>query len=709
MGILNSGLTPYMDELQMLALNKLPLAKQISYASASLIGGIFVILIGAAATYTASATRQSAEASIVSSSDAIVKKLDIAYSLSKESTNRLADLFESNFKGNMQVAVGQTMPLGGAEVPKFSLNGHTITGDFTLPDQFASSTGGVATVFVKSGDDFVRVSTSLKKENGERAVGTKLDRKHPAYERLLRGETYLGDATLFGTRYMTKYVPVKSESGQADVVLFVGFNIENLLGTLQDSVLTVQNAENGQPYVLRNTGTKAGQVFIHANLKGDEFNELSKSHESLKGLMDQSNQLKKGITEVQWTDAQGIAHDEIVAFASTDQWGGLTVFSPVASGTVYARVYEVVGILIACGVAAALGLALALAALANQIAKPAKRLTELAQRLGRGDLTARASELAVQTHENNGNEMNTLALSMNRMADNMEKALMSVKTSTHRVQNASLQLVQSSDDLAQGATQESDAASDMATAVEEMGSSIASVGESAAHTKSVSLHAKQLADEGLGAINSATQQMEQISSTVENTAEVISALGEQSRQISDIALIIQGIAEQTNLLALNAAIEAARAGEQGRGFSVVADEVRKLAERTRVSTNSIHGMIDAIQQSSETAVENMARAVDSVKLGVTLVEKAGMAMHQITEESQAVAGAVHSIDEALFQQSKASESIGHQVSVVAELSDRNLQVARHASQAVGDLQQVASELSGVVLQFQVSEGSIPKS
>jgi len=305
--------------------------------------------------------------------------------------------------------------------------------------------------------------------------------------------------------------------------------------------------------------------------------------------------------------------------------------------------------------------------------------------------------------------MNTLALSMNRMADNMEKALMSVKTSTHRVQNASLQLVQSSDDLAQGATQESDAASDMATAVEEMGSSIASVGESAAHTKSVSLHAKQLADEGLGAINSATQQMEQISSTVENTAEVISALGEQSRQISDIALIIQGIAEQTNLLALNAAIEAARAGEQGRGFSVVADEVRKLAERTRVSTNSIHGMIDAIQQSSETAVENMARAVDSVKLGVTLVEKAGMAMHQITEESQAVAGAVHSIDEALFQQSKASESIGHQVSVVAELSDRNLQVARHASQAVGDLQQVASELSGVVLQFQVSEGSMPKS
>jgi methyl-accepting chemotaxis protein-2 (aspartate sensor receptor) len=45
------------------------------------------------------------------------------------------------------------------------------------------------------------------------AVGTTLDRTHPAYKLLLKGETYVGKATLFGKDYMTKYIHVKDSSG----------------------------------------------------------------------------------------------------------------------------------------------------------------------------------------------------------------------------------------------------------------------------------------------------------------------------------------------------------------------------------------------------------------------------------------------------------------------------------------------------------------
>jgi len=636
---------------------------------------------------------------------ALVKQLEIAYDLSKESTKRLADLFQSWFAGeSLRIDPNQTTKLGDKLAPAVYLGNNSLTGNFQLVDQFAQSTGGVATIFAKTGEDFIRVSTSLKKENGDRAIGTFLDPKGAAYQTVIKGETYTGEAKLFGKYYMTQYVPVKSASGQFDVVLFVGFHIDALFAELSKSVLAGRVGETGVPFVLRTKGTKAGETFIHQSLQGDQWLKLAADSADLQAFLSDLTQNEAGIRELNWRTSEGQQRDEIAAYEATPAWGGVSVVSAVAKTEVYASVYKVITLLVISGLLAAVVMSVALSAIAGKLTGPSKILTQLALRLGNGDLTARASDTICNTGKDSKNEMSLLARSMNRMADSMEGAVSAVKQNTHRVQDASEQLVQSSNELENGAAQESDAASGMASAVEEMSSSIASVGESASHTREVSAKAKQLVDDGLGAITSATVQMNKISQSVESTSEVIAQLGDQSRQISEIALIIKGIAEQTNLLALNAAIEAARAGEQGRGFSVVADEVRKLAERTRQSTDSIHGMIEGIQQSSEVAVKNMGDAVESVRMGVNLVEKAGHAMHQITHESQAVAGAIQNINDALSQQKQASNSISGQVEVVAELSERNLSVARQAAHAVSGLKGIASDLTSVVNKFQVKNG-----
>ena len=75
-------------------------------------------------------------------------------------------------------------------------------------DEFSAATDAVATLFARNGDDFVRVSTSLKTSDGKRAVGTKLDRDHPGSRALLAKKSFSGRATLFNKPYMTRYVPL---------------------------------------------------------------------------------------------------------------------------------------------------------------------------------------------------------------------------------------------------------------------------------------------------------------------------------------------------------------------------------------------------------------------------------------------------------------------------------------------------------------------
>ncbi|MDK3206253.1 Cache 3/Cache 2 fusion domain-containing protein, partial [Escherichia coli] len=79
--------------------------------------------------------------------------------------------------------------------------------------------------FVRSGDDYVRVATSLRKEDGTRAVGTQLDRASPAWLPMSKGETYRGLTKLFGKRYITQYQPVKDGQGNVIAVLFVSVDI----------------------------------------------------------------------------------------------------------------------------------------------------------------------------------------------------------------------------------------------------------------------------------------------------------------------------------------------------------------------------------------------------------------------------------------------------------------------------------------------------
>ncbi len=107
-------------------------------------------------------------------------------------------------------------------VPALFFGSKKISNNFDSVDDVKKSMQGTATVFVKSGEDFVRISTNVLKDDGTRAVGTVLA-KNKAYEKVIKGETFCGDVEILGLPYDTCYEPIKGASGETLGVYYVGY------------------------------------------------------------------------------------------------------------------------------------------------------------------------------------------------------------------------------------------------------------------------------------------------------------------------------------------------------------------------------------------------------------------------------------------------------------------------------------------------------
>jgi Cache 3/Cache 2 fusion domain len=78
-----------------------------------------------------------------------------------------------------------------------------------------------ASILSYDGKDFVRTETTLM-QDGQSAVGTKLDHDSPAYKALAEKHSYTGPATVFGKNYQGNYAPLIGADGKLTGALFVG-------------------------------------------------------------------------------------------------------------------------------------------------------------------------------------------------------------------------------------------------------------------------------------------------------------------------------------------------------------------------------------------------------------------------------------------------------------------------------------------------------
>ena len=118
-----------------------------------------------------------------------------------------------------------TVTVGDKEVPAIYFGGTKMgPHSYDLVDGVVNKAGGTASIFVKSGDEFVRVTTNVMKDDGSRAIGTILDPKGEAIVNIRNNEPFYGEATILGKPYITGYEPIRDSANNVIGIYYVGYS-----------------------------------------------------------------------------------------------------------------------------------------------------------------------------------------------------------------------------------------------------------------------------------------------------------------------------------------------------------------------------------------------------------------------------------------------------------------------------------------------------
>ncbi|TAV72358.1 methyl-accepting chemotaxis protein [Rhizobium leguminosarum] len=519
--------------------------------------------------------------------------------------------------------------------------------DHSLVDRTAQSIAGVATIFQKQGGDYVRISTNVKKENGDRAVGTKLIAEHPAQPVLVRGEAYYGPAELFGRKFMTGYFPIKNASNANVGILFIGIPME----------VYYQRMYELQMLVL---GVGLVVMLIVGVLA---FYAIRLSVKPLRALTASVHSISAG-------DLEGA----IPCVEKKNEFGdigrALALFSDSARAR---RDLET---------QAAEQRALSDAerarndadkrSLDGQIDFAVNQLAAGLGRLSQGDVSQTIGTPFV-------GRLEQLRVDFNASLLRLQDTLSGIRDSASTIQRNSSAVSASAGELSKRTEAQAANLEETAAAVEEITVTVRSSAERAREANNVVAATKKTADSSGAVVGDAVAAMDRIE--------------QASQRIEQIIEVIDDIAFQTNLLALNAGIEAARAGEAGKGFAVVAQEVRELAQRSADAAREIKSLIETSSR--------------EVTAGSELVQKTGSVLASISQEIIAISGHVETIATASRDQSAALQEVNGSVNAMDQMTQKNAAMVAETTQASRLLAGEADTLMALIERFRIVAESAP--
>ncbi|WP_395944171.1 methyl-accepting chemotaxis protein [Brevundimonas sp.] len=513
--------------------------------------------------------------------------------------------------------------------------GSTPMNDFVEPvDRVKTLVGGMATVFM--GD--MRVTTNVVKDDGSRAVGTKL-KPGPVYDAVLKsGKPYRGQTEILNKPYFVAYDPIKNAAGETIGVLFVGIPKADFMASVNQVMIA-----------LFACGLVVALLVVGACLV------LSRRMFSpLKALCDRMEALRQGRTDFDapWVsrgDDIGQIARAVIAFrdaalrqketeAEADTMRETARATQMASAAERER-------------------------LAEEDAVVVEALGDGLAALARGDLSYRITTSFAERSRKLKEDYNAAAETLSATMGDIIELVGAMRAGTAEVTTAT-------NDLSRRTEQQAAALEETAAALDEITVTVRKTADGAQSAAGITAQARSGAEERERIIADTTAAMGDIETS--------------SGRIGEIIGVIDEIAFQTNLLALNAGVEAARAGEAGRGFAVVASEVRALAQRSAEAAKEIKGLISASSASvgegarlvSQTGGALTALISQVADINLLAAEIAASAKEQAVGLAE-VNTAVNQMDQTtqqnaamVEQTTAANQALSHEAEKLAELVSR---------------------------------------
>lgn len=565
-------------------------------------------------------------------------------------------LFNSFLPQPLTVDATQSRTINGQSVPLLKGGDTELHENNVLSDDFLQRTGAISTLFVRRGDDFVRVATSLRKENGERAIGTVLDTTSPAFSSVLNGKVYRGLALLFGKRYITQYQPVKDASGQTIAIIFVGVDITRSWNVMREKILNHRLGESGHFYVLdRGNGSTRGQFLFHPKEEG-HLPGWSRD------IQQQLLSGKTGTLERESDDGRTLK----MAYTPLADWNW-TIVGEVDNAVLLHDVAKLRNHFLLAGILlSVLFAALFVMIIRRWLSRPLRDVILLAQQYADGDL--RATLPATRQ-----DEVGQLIAAINGIGSGLQKIVLQVRETAGEIHQSTNALASDSGEITEQINKQ-------ASSVEETSASLGQLSATVQQNAANMEQTQQLVGETSRAVHHGGQ-------TVSNAVATMDDIRDASKRIEDITHVIESISFQTNILALNAAVEAARAGEHGKGFAVVAQEVRALAARSANAVKEIEQLIgDTLQKVSE---------------GHSLSAQTRQAMDDIIVHIDNINQLVTEINHASHEQSAGIRQVNQAMTHIGEASHINADRVSRSEQTAQALREKGQHLTGLVSLFRL--------